>query len=81
MPTLAERRVDIPSSPGTSWPRPRAHPGLHPRPVADDAMAVLQTAEWPGDVRQLRNTIEWMLIMAPGEPRHACRAPTACRPS
>jgi two-component system nitrogen regulation response regulator NtrX len=27
-------------------------------------MAVLQTAEWPGDVRQLKNTMEWMLIMA-----------------
>ena len=40
---------------------------MPPRTITDDAMAVLQTAEWPGDVRQLRNTIEWMLIMAPGD--------------
>ena len=44
------------------------HSGLPPRPIRDEAMAVLQTAEWAGDVRQLRNSIEWMLIMAPGEP-------------
>ena len=29
---------------------------------------MLQTADWPGNVRQLRNAVEWMLIMAPGEP-------------
>ena len=30
-------------------------------------MAVLQTCDWPGNVRQLRNVIDWVLIMAPGE--------------
>ena len=26
----------------------------------------MQTCEWPGNVRQLKNLIEWVLIMAPG---------------
>ena len=43
--------------------------GLPTRTIDEDAMAVMQTADWPGDVRQLRNAVEWMLIMAPGERR------------
>ena len=40
----------------------------------EDAMAALQAYDWPGNVRQLRNLIDWLLIMAPGEPREAIRA-------
>ncbi len=68
MPRLAERRVDIPELARHFMVGAARHAGLPPRPVGDEAMAVLQTADWPGDVRQLRNTIEWMLIMAPGDP-------------
>jgi two-component system nitrogen regulation response regulator NtrX len=67
MPALGERRTDIPMLARHFMQRTARSAGLPPRPIADDAMAVLQTAEWPGDVRQLRNTIEWMLIMAPGD--------------
>jgi two-component system nitrogen regulation response regulator NtrX len=67
MPPLAERRVDIPELARHFMVGAARHAGMPPRPIADDAMAVLQTADWPGDVRQLRNTTEWMLIMAPGE--------------
>ena len=68
MPPLAERRVDIPELTRHFMAGAARHAGLPPRPVGDEAMAVLQTTEWPGDVRQLRNAVEWMLIMAPGEP-------------
>jgi two-component system, NtrC family, nitrogen regulation response regulator NtrX len=34
----------------------------------------LQTYEWPGNVRQLRNVIDWILIMAPGNPGEPVRA-------
>ena len=68
MPPLAERRIDIPDLARHFMPVPPVSSGLPPRPITDEAMAVLQTAEWAGDVRQLRNGIEWMLIMAPGEP-------------
>ena len=40
--------------------------GMPPRELAEDAMAALQAYDWPGNVRQLRNLIDWLLIMAPG---------------
>jgi two-component system nitrogen regulation response regulator NtrX len=41
--------------------------GLSPRRLSEDAMAALQAYDWPGNVRQLRNVVDWILIMAPGE--------------
>ncbi len=64
LPPLAEHRTDIPELARHFMAVSSAESGLQPHEIADDAMAVLQTAEWPGDIRQLRNTIEWMLIMA-----------------
>ena len=37
-------------------------------------MAALQAYSWPGNVRQLRNVVDWLLIMAPGEAREPVRA-------
>ena len=42
--------------------------GLQPRRIGDDAMAVLQSHDWPGNVRQLRNNVERLMILAGGEP-------------
>ena len=42
--------------------------------VADDAIATLQTHEWPGNIRQLRNVVEWLLIMAPGDASQPIRS-------
>lgn len=39
--------------------------GVAPRKVSQSAIAVMQAYHWPGNVRQLRNVIEWLLIMAP----------------
>jgi two-component system nitrogen regulation response regulator NtrX len=36
--------------------------------IAADAMAALQAADWPGNVRQLRNVVERILILASGDP-------------
>ena len=38
--------------------------GLPMREIADEAMAVLQAYNWPGNVRQLRNIVERLLILA-----------------
>src|SRR5947199_223300 len=55
-----------------------AHPGkwarLTPREFGEDARAALQAYTWPGNVRQLRNVIDWLLIMAPGDAREPLRA-------
>jgi two-component system nitrogen regulation response regulator NtrX len=42
--------------------------GLPVRRLGDDALAILQAYDWPGNVRQLRNVIDWLLIMPPGSP-------------
>ena len=42
--------------------------GLPRRKIGVDAMAVLQSHDWPGNVRQLRNNIERLLILAAGDP-------------
>lgn len=39
--------------------------GIAPRKINQSAIAVMQAYHWPGNVRQLRNVIEWLLIMAP----------------
>jgi two-component system nitrogen regulation response regulator NtrX len=36
--------------------------------LAEDAIATLQVHEWPGNVRQLRNNVERLLILASGDP-------------
>jgi two-component system nitrogen regulation response regulator NtrX len=41
--------------------------GLPARRLSPEALALLQSADWPGNVRQLRNVLEWLLIMAPGD--------------
>jgi two-component system nitrogen regulation response regulator NtrX len=68
MPSLRERREDVPELARHFMFRAAAAAGAAPREFADDALAALQSHDWPGNVRQLRNVIEWLLIMAPGEP-------------
>ncbi|MGZ8364250.1 MAG: nitrogen assimilation response regulator NtrX [Caulobacteraceae bacterium] len=68
VPGLAERRDDIPELTHYFIERISAATGLPPRRLAHDAMATLQVHEWPGNVRQLRNNIERLLILATGEP-------------
>ena len=48
--------------------------GLPRRSLAEDAIATLQVHDWPGNVRQLRNNIERLLILATGDPAEAITA-------
>ena len=47
--------------------RSSAAAGIKARSFSDEAMAALHSYSWPGNVRQLRNVIDWVLIMASGE--------------
>ena len=47
---------------------------MAPRALSPDALAALQTHDWPGNVRQLRNVMEWLMIMAPGQASDPIRA-------
>jgi two-component system nitrogen regulation response regulator NtrX len=67
-PSLAERREDIPALIEYFLERISADMGAAPRPIAADAMAVLQSHDWPGNIRQLRNNIERLMILAAGDP-------------
>ncbi|HEY7644476.1 MAG TPA: sigma-54 dependent transcriptional regulator [Hyphomicrobiales bacterium] len=68
VPSLAERREDIPELVDHFLRQISLSSGLPPRRIGDDAMAVLQSHDWPGNVRQLRNVIERLMIMTSGDP-------------
>ncbi|MEX2455332.1 MAG: sigma-54 dependent transcriptional regulator [Rhodospirillaceae bacterium] len=68
---LKDRRDDIPVLIDYFMGRSAALSGIVPREVSAEAMAALQAYEWPGNVRQLRNAVDWILIMAPGGPNDA----------
>lgn len=68
VPPLAERREDIPLLVDYFMDQISAATGLPKRTIGDDAMAVLQSHDWPGNVRQLRNNVERLMILAGGEP-------------
>ncbi len=67
VPSLAERREDIPYLVDHFVAQIARQAGIKPRPIAEDAMAVLQAHNWPGNVRQLRNNIERLLILTSGD--------------
>lgn len=67
VPPLTARREDIPRLVRYFIDRSAEASGVSRRPIAEDAIAALQSYDWPGNVRQLRNVVDWILIMAPGE--------------
>ncbi len=67
-PPLSHRREDIPELVEYFIERLSASTGLPARKIGDDAMAALQAHDWPGNVRQLRNNVERLLILATGDP-------------
>ncbi len=74
VPPLRDRREDIPPMARHFMARSSEAARLSPREIGEDAMAALQSYSWPGNVRQLRNVIDWLLIMAPGDAREPVRA-------
>jgi two-component system, NtrC family, nitrogen regulation response regulator NtrX len=68
VPPLAERREDIPLLIEYFMEQISQSTGLPRRLIGDDAMAVLQSHDWPGNVRQLRNNVERLMILAGGDP-------------
>lgn len=74
VPGLAEHRDDIPDLIEHFLIQVAQATGLPKRRIAEDAMAILQTHDWPGNVRQLRNNIERVMILASGGPDVAVSA-------
>jgi len=67
VPSLKERREDIPALAGYFLERAAEISGLPARALASDAIAALQAHDWPGNVRQLRNIMDWLMIMRSAE--------------
>ncbi|MEL6243086.1 MAG: sigma-54 dependent transcriptional regulator [Pseudomonadota bacterium] len=66
VPSLEDRREDIPVLATHFIDSFHKSQGLPHRRLAEDASALLQTMAWPGNVRQLRNMIERVLILGEG---------------
>lgn len=60
---LKERREDVPSLVDAFLDQMCRMHNIPPVHIGDDALAVLQTQDWPGNARQLRNSIERLLIL------------------
>ncbi|MBB4199619.1 sigma-54-dependent Fis family transcriptional regulator [Rhodoblastus sphagnicola] len=67
VPSLSERREDIPELITFFMDQLAANSGLPKRKIAEDAMAVLQSHDWPGNIRQLRNNVERLMILTGGD--------------
>lgn len=67
VPSLSERRDDIPALTGHFFTRHAAEQGIPSPEISEEAMAALQAYDWPGNVRQLRNVVERMIILTPRE--------------
>jgi two-component system, NtrC family, nitrogen regulation response regulator NtrX len=67
-PSLSERREDIPELIEFFMDQVSTSMGIARRRIGADAMAVLQSHDWPGNIRQLRNNVERLMILAAGDP-------------
>ena len=67
VPSLADRREDVPELISAFQQQIEAQSGVKACEIGDDAMAVLQAHSWPGNLRQLRNNVERLMILSRGE--------------
>ena len=67
LPPLADRREDIPVLADHFVARFANERRARTPTISAEALATLQSFDWPGNVRQLRNIIERTIILAPGD--------------
>lgn len=70
VPPLSDRRADIPELIQYFSDRIADSSGLSVRSFAKETIAVLQSMEWPGNIRQLRNIVERVMILSPSDAAH-----------
>ncbi|MFZ1814419.1 MAG: sigma-54 dependent transcriptional regulator [Rhizobiaceae bacterium] len=68
VPPLSERREDLPLLAQAFMEHIGRQTGIKGCTIGEDAMAVLQAHDWPGNIRQLRNNIERLMILSRAEP-------------
>jgi two-component system nitrogen regulation response regulator GlnG len=67
LPSLSERREDVPLLAKHFLARSAKQLGVEPKRLSDDALEHLSRLEFPGNVRQLENLCHWLTVMAPGQ--------------
>ncbi|TAN45861.1 MAG: sigma-54-dependent Fis family transcriptional regulator [Rhodospirillales bacterium] len=75
VPSLKECREDIPLIAQHFMDRAARSAGVAPLTLGEDSQVVLKNYDWPGNARQLRNVMEWLLIMTPSDLREPVSAP------
>ncbi|WP_447977397.1 sigma-54-dependent transcriptional regulator [Candidatus Nitrospira bockiana] len=80
VPPLRERRDDIPLLVRHFIQIHAEEQGLKVKEVAPEAMEVLKNYDWPGNIRELRNLIERLMIMVPGQVIDASHAALFMQP-
>lgn len=65
VPSLSERKEDIPVLSEYFIKQLAKYSGLKERRLSEEALAALQAYNWHGNIRQLKNVIEWSMIMNP----------------
>lgn len=79
VPTLAQRRPDIPLLADHFLAQAADELGGERKVLLTDTLAYLQGLDWPGNVRQLENTCNWLTVMAPGREVHIADLPPELR--
>lgn len=64
VPSLKDRREDIPVLAQSLLTRGCHLHGVPPKTFGEDAIIILQSYDWPGNIRHLKNVIEWVIIMS-----------------
>lgn len=64
VPPLADRRQDVPLLIEAFMKQIAEQTGIKAKRISDEAMAVLQSSDWPGNIRQLRNNVERLMILS-----------------
>ena len=79
VPTLAERKSDIPLLARHFLDKAAEELGGEPKLIRPEAMEYMTTLAWPGNVRQLENTCRWLTVMASGREIHIDDLPPELR--
>jgi two-component system nitrogen regulation response regulator GlnG len=67
LPSLNERREDIPLLARHFLARSATQLGVEAKRLSDTALEHLQRMDFPGNVRQVENLCHWLTVMAPGQ--------------
>ena len=65
VPPLRDRKPDIAALANHFLLGTARELGVQPKTLSNEVIEILETLEWPGNVRQLENTCRWLTVMAP----------------